>query len=372
MYYFWENDAASTIGRIVIYIMNGQAFNTKASKYSMFDILRLISAIIVIAIHSGVVNDVSNQYVRVMIYFLESCAVPCFFVISGFLLGEKINNCSQQNVFETIGIFRKKYVKLYLILSMIYFPLTIWGMVRSYIVSDYEVLKIIFYLIRGYFLVGEQFCSWPLWYLLSVMYSTMVLQIAHKTICKKEIGSLLSIAIVFFCLSFVINWFFNSNYGFGVFIILKKALGLFFYNGRLFTGVTYLVLGICIYNWNIEKRTVKILSITAILVSLIVCVVLELGYSTSSITALVTVPIIVKLASFFDIPLNASKARELSKFAYYSHMYFVFSWCYSISSFIEERDKGFRCFVYTTIGVLMIYVMVEVIRKIKKITGKQK
>lgn len=61
-----------------------------------------------------------------------------------------------------------KYILLYIKLSIIYIPLTIYGI---YYFHKSSTEKIVVGIIRNYILVGEQFYSWPLWYLLSSIFA---------------------------------------------------------------------------------------------------------------------------------------------------------------------------------------------------------
>lgn len=59
-------------------------FQANKQKYYLFDYIKLVSAITVIAIHSGIVNDMSNRFIIYAINLIESCAVPFFFCITGY------------------------------------------------------------------------------------------------------------------------------------------------------------------------------------------------------------------------------------------------------------------------------------------------
>ncbi len=90
--------------------------------YNGLDVLRLICALLVMAIHMPPIPRAWEGAFYCFREVLCRCAVPSFFLISGFFLGKKVNRAS----FD--GGVLKKYVlrilRLYLIWSAIYFPLS--------------------------------------------------------------------------------------------------------------------------------------------------------------------------------------------------------------------------------------------------------
>lgn len=106
---------------------------------------------------------------------------PSFFLASGFLCFRDLNYASfgvaisagTERVRNTIV----KLLRLYLIWTLLYLPLTIFGNV----LLGKNLLHGSLSFIRGTLFVGENYYSWPLWYLLaSIVGFTLVFICLHR------------------------------------------------------------------------------------------------------------------------------------------------------------------------------------------------
>ena len=118
-------------------------------------------------------------------------------------------------------------------LSFAYLPLTFYGMYVDF-EKNGNLVKVLLKLIKNYLLVGEQFYSWPLWYLLSVILGLALLSILPPM----KNGEKLLLSCVVFAGAWVISEY-ASVY------LVKATIG----TGRIFTGFSYLLLGILVYQW---------------------------------------------------------------------------------------------------------------------------
>lgn len=176
-----------------------QAINQK--EYWLVDYIKLLAAFLVVAIHTGLTISVDNVFLSTFIEFLESLAVPLFFCIAGYLLQEKL----AQNEDEKKIIIKKnlnKYLKLYGMLSIAYFPLTIYGAYQSILETD-NILKVLLNIVRNYLLVGEQFYSWQLWYLLAMILGLgLLFVLPYKKSWYLLVYSCISFALAYFITEF--------------------------------------------------------------------------------------------------------------------------------------------------------------------------
>ncbi len=168
--------------------------------------------------------------------FILSLAVPFFFITSGYFMGIKINKAKNKE--EGKLILKSKiiqFVKLYLIWSIIYLPITMYG----YVVNERGILYDIFAFFRGFFLVGQNFDSWPLWYLLSTIYALSFIYFILSKIKNKNIRSIivLSTYILSQIFTFSVNNIENLN---GIWSIVAKVISLTIINGRILTGIIYI------------------------------------------------------------------------------------------------------------------------------------
>lgn len=150
--------------------------------FNGMDIGKLCMAFVVVAIHTWPVSSMNWDWLKFICSVIFPCAVPFFFLSRGYLLARKLESVSDCNGKVLIlKSYLKKYIYLYCIWSIIYFPLAIWG----YILDNHTLLgaKVLFGIIeyiRGFIFIGEHYNSWVLWYLLSTIYSILLLLIMQK------------------------------------------------------------------------------------------------------------------------------------------------------------------------------------------------
>ena len=106
---------------------------------------------------------------------------------------------------------------------------------------------------------------------------------------------------------------------------MKATIG----TGRIFTGFSYLLLGILVYQWKHFFQS----TIGWIIPVLFCCAFSYMGtrYSTTSLFAFFVTPWIVGYAMRYSANVKdriAECCRKISAWIYYSHMYFLFVWMY--------------------------------------------
>ena len=102
-----------------------QSNNRPAEKYSL-DLCKFIMAFAVIAIHTDPLVDCSNAAMSRIGYLLLSMAVPFFFLTSGYLLACKLQYpLSNPDNFSKIRRYIIKILKMYLIWTLLYFPMAL-------------------------------------------------------------------------------------------------------------------------------------------------------------------------------------------------------------------------------------------------------
>lgn len=122
--------------------------------------MKLIMAYVVVAIHT---TDCS-------LMGLTETAVPYFFIASGFFLFRKLGGSRE----EDLAVIRQwilKILKLYLIWTAIYLPFTVVGFIRDGL--SFQTATAVF--LRNLIFVGENYLSWPLWYLLAMIWGGLLI-----------------------------------------------------------------------------------------------------------------------------------------------------------------------------------------------------
>ena len=137
----------------------------KRVNYSDLDLIKLVMAFLVVEIHTRPLLDIPAA--EFVIEGIDVLAVPFFFIASAFLCFRSLNiddfvaadTRGAVRVRKTIG----KLLRLYLIWTVLFLPVTVFGDM----LQGKNLLVSIASFVKGTLFVGENFCSWPLWYLLA-------------------------------------------------------------------------------------------------------------------------------------------------------------------------------------------------------------
>ena len=215
----------------------------KKTVYPALDLLKLIMAVLVVAVHANPLYGNDVPFASRVLNVLESVSVPFFFVVSSFLCFRGLRPAQFQErisagscrVRSTIS----KFVWLYFAWFLVYIPIDCLG----YWLDGVSLIKAMVLEARGFFLLGEGRLSWPLWYLLaSVVGFILVYTMLRKGMSSRNI---LGISFLFllggFGLSLLLKW-----EGAPTAISLPvKIYSLMFGNTRngLFEGFFYIALG---------------------------------------------------------------------------------------------------------------------------------
>ncbi len=155
--------------------MNEQTLKT--NRYAAIDVAKLIAAVFIVAIHTGLFSDVSGLGFFVQ-NILTRFAVPFFFVASGFFLFGRMeydttHRLTKNNLAKLIR-FEKRLLILYVVWSVVFLAWTIpnwyqlgwWGLsaLKDYIVSFFfsGTLYHFWYILAS--LYGAVFCYFLLRY----------------------------------------------------------------------------------------------------------------------------------------------------------------------------------------------------------------
>lgn len=145
--------------------------------------MKFLMAICVVAIHTepmiGVIGWEKNLYDTVV-----ALSVPFFFTSTGYLVFGSLL-LPYECAFNQNKLKRQthKFLKTYLLWSFIYFPLAIYGFV---VVEKCGVVKALILYIRNILLQGQNYFSYPLWYLLAALYASIVFYFVVKKEFRKK------------------------------------------------------------------------------------------------------------------------------------------------------------------------------------------
>ena len=126
------------------------------------DLVKVLMAFVVVSIHTTTWPLLG----------IREVAVPYFFIVSGFFLFGKMTGDREEDL-TAIRTWTLKILKLYLIWTAIYLPFTVFGWLQDGL--DWKQALMLF--ARNLVFVGENFMSWPLWYLLSMLWGGVLFYI---------------------------------------------------------------------------------------------------------------------------------------------------------------------------------------------------
>ncbi len=228
-------------------------------RYNSIDICKLCMAVVVVAIHTEPLINCNIAAINQAYRVLTRLAVPFFFVTSGFLLAKRMNWPHTDK--ESLIILRRtiiRMINLYIFWNIVYFPLAM----IQYIRSGESVLRCFVSYVRGFFLIGEHYNSWMLWYLLSAIYGLVLIYI---WLWKQSPFKIVIVCMVTMLISWGIDWLVNTKIVMPVYIdILRKVFCISIRNGRLFTGIYFLLLGMLLAYKSLSKKWGIMLMITGI------------------------------------------------------------------------------------------------------------
>lgn len=200
------------------------------------DIIKFFAMFFIVCVHvqpfsNMNVGDINGNVITNLIVTFGRFAVPFFFAISGYLLCERLTTAENPQVYFLKYI--KRNVKLYTSWLLFYFIFDITMVVlRSYTqgqelitamntyFKEYSVWKILYF--------GTNTTSYPLWFLLALVWSVIVVALFYK---RGKIKYLLSISLGLN----LIGQFGQSYYGFIPLNVDTKD--------ALFFGIFYTTLG---------------------------------------------------------------------------------------------------------------------------------
>lgn len=158
-------------------------------KFQLLDIVRLIAAFMVIGIHTRPFLSIGQAADVNFNYNVANYAVPFFYACTGFfLIYSTPKQCLQSAMRRKIY----KTIRIYLLWTAIYLPLTIYGWSIRGRSLFYNVLDFM----RNLIIVGENFYSWTLWYLNGLAVALLIIYVGGKRFTMRQLAVIAEILYV--------------------------------------------------------------------------------------------------------------------------------------------------------------------------------
>lgn len=145
-----------------------------AVEYPLLDIVKFLSALWFIMIHCNIAYLSDNELFRYMVFLVRDIGLAAFFASHGFFTMDHIRRMERDRQPET---FRKKwldYAKVYLIWSLIYLPVSVYG---EFVVYQESLVRGTGKLIWDFFVTGVHYYTWMLWYFPAMLWSLLLLYV---------------------------------------------------------------------------------------------------------------------------------------------------------------------------------------------------
>lgn len=320
-------------------------------RYNCIDLTKFIMAILVVSLHTEPLTNIPSPTLFTLWDCIARCAVPFFFISSGFLTGCKLTGDTDSDI--TV-IFRqlKKILKMYLLWSLIYMPLAIYDFWRC----GYSVRLAIDTYLRYFLLLGENYNSWMLWYLLSTVYALLFVALFLKMKAKLLLVTVLG-GIALLAGDLITNIVYYSGELPHILTLIKTAVVRTFVNGRIFTGFFYIPLGMLLAHKKIPTVAGIILFIAGFVGNFfydgIIATIMLAICSTGVFIA-------ARNTTLKDRPIY-SFLRTASTDIYLVHMYV---WTFYYFFVYRQKTFGIDSFIATTLISLLICIAKTYIQKL--------
>ena len=300
----------------------------KSVNYQGIDYLKLIFALIVVAIHTNMASYFQDDAIlAIIVKWIFDISVPVFFIASGFFAGEKMKKEKNSS-----GILRniKSLFRLYLIWGIWY---TLLGGLRAVIQGNDFSTTMKSHLYRS--LIGSP--GGGLWYVFSLLCSFIIIYILFKRrITTRRLYVILFAAWMLFCVSHLV--FGKEVEMGGVGNALSDLYTRIFLDTKIFTfWLLYVVIGI--FASYLNGRSNCFLFILMISSALIFNFVnKEVAYQFFVVwTSFSIFEFALTVGKQFPINSKAEKGRKLSTIVYFTHytVILVIKFVFELFSFSE-------------------------------------
>lgn len=225
-----EKDAAAVVRKASVKV-----------NYPDLDTAKLLMACLVVEIHTRPFEALAIP--EVIIEGIDVVAVPFFFIASAFLCFRGLRefdfsdsaSCASLRVRKTA----LKLLELYFVWTVLYLPVTIFGD----LLCGADLLHELLVFVRQTLLVGENFCSWPLWYLLAgfVAFGLVYCCLRSGMTLERIVGLSFLFLLTGYFIMFVTEWS-GAPRAIAVPVAIYEKLFVNTRNG-LFEGFFYVALG---------------------------------------------------------------------------------------------------------------------------------
>ncbi len=316
------------------------------NKYNSIDLWKFIMVFAVVASHTNPLVNINNDSILKIYNMFLSVVVPFYLLSSGYLIAVKMNWDYKDDDFDKLKKHLFKIVKMYLIWTLVYLPMTI----NSYFSKPIAPKKAILHFISNFIFVGEQYNSWHLWYLLSTVYALMTICIIMKMCRKPECLIILSAIASVLCMGLTAFARYEGTY-ISALENVRWLVKWTIVNGRIFTGLIYIPLGMLLS----RKRIPKMLNLAMLIGAGIILFFVENEFVSGYLSLFSSVGLfgLIISVSLPDHRIYA-RLRSHSTVIYLIHMYI---WGIYYMIIYGQKTFGLDSYLVTSAIALVLAVL---------------
>lgn len=303
----------------------------------LIDIVKLVMAILVVSLHTLPFYGAEGTIAHSIWWVFSQEAVPFFFLSTGYFISREYRRIEGENLTAIIKKYLFRYIRIYLIWNVVYLPLAI----AFYINNDMTVIESVKSYVWDFFLSGQHYNSWILWYILSSIYTFIALLMI--SFYKGEKRWLLFVLSLGALVAYV-----------GVHVIKGgDDIHSFF---RLLNGCIYMPLGMLIYDYQQNREIHQIPYILEFAAAAVVTVVLQQQGGVLRIVYEVTTWFVVTsmficvISSKLQIDIDTTGYRKVSSYIYYLHLWI---WTVYYMLVYGKKHYGMDAFVVTLLMAII-------------------
>ena len=280
-------------------------------------------------------------------------SVPFFFMSTGYLVFGKLilpYDCEYNKKKAKKQIL--KMLRAYFIWSILYLPLAFYGF---FSVDKYGIFKSGILYIRNILFQGQNYFSYPLWYLLAAIYASIVFYFLIRN------GFQTSRVIWAISISFIISkgtdyLVINQNSFHGFSRLLAVCLAKTFSEGRVFSGIYLMLIGALIQKYSkwINNAMVRYSCIIFVTLFIFDVFIDNVFLRLSVCVAFFIFVQNLKVKKVTDA--QSHFLRRMSTVVFYAHMIIFFLWGLIDG---KEPSYGFTGFIASLVGTVVLAVIIS-------------
>lgn len=276
--------------------------------YPFVDVVKFVLCFLVIAIHCNSYSLIPEK--------LCELAVPLFFVFSGFFIFPKVVS---QGVYDSsVWRYVLKLLRLYLTYTIVFFPLAIYGFIHS----DMPFIQALYRYIRNFLLIGSQYYSWHLWYVLATIVAVSLIALLSR---KWKLEAVFVFAVVLSALGLLLDMLKAAPSGNSMVDGLVSMYFRLFFTVRngFFWGLLYVSTGMLIRKYE-AFLICRYRIVSALLLVAVVFYIRDIMTTKSLVVclsgSLCFLPALNRLVN----PDVSKTLRQVSVLVFFFHLYFCF------------------------------------------------